>query len=61
MSIEGLRAIADAVLAGDLEESDRAMAAVIRAEFDIVARALSPKFADAIDLQDHPAELAMTR
>ena len=56
-AIARLSNLAEAVMAGDADVSDRIMTEIIHAEFAIVVRSLRPKFADDMQLTDHPIDL----
>ena len=45
-----MRALTEAVLAGDAAESDRAITRMVEADFAIVARSLEPQFGAEMDL-----------
>ncbi|CAN0585531.1 unnamed protein product, partial [Laminaria digitata] len=56
-SVAGLSRLAKAVAAHDADESDRTMSEIIHAEYKIVVRSLEPKFADDLQLNQHPVSL----
>lgn len=56
-ALANLTRLADAVLEKGADACDRIMTEIIHAEFAIVVRSLQPKFADDMDLADHPIQL----
>ncbi len=56
-AIARLSSLAEAVMKGDADLSDKIMTEIIHAEFAIVVRSLQPKFADDMELTGHPIDL----
>ncbi|GAB5504875.1 MAG: GntR family transcriptional regulator [Rhizobiaceae bacterium] len=53
-SADMLGQLAMAVASGDADASDRYVTEAIHAEFEIVTRVVKPRFADTLDMSNHP-------
>lgn len=56
-SASGLANLARTVANGDADASDRAMSEIVHAEFRIVTKSLFPKYADNLQMENHPIRL----